>query len=174
MKKILWILALLLLIPSICFASAATVVQTEYGYVITGGTDATLVPQDTWVTATAYKVGQKVSQTGHLYKCLFAHTSGTFATDLTAMDWVKIGECTLWLGGAILDPVGAATDKALFTSGQSDVAAFRLTQYMPAYTFPSTESNKSQGVALTNLKITLSATTDYVFLFVNMDNFTTN
>jgi len=43
-----------------------------------------------WVTATAYVVGdvRMVSSTGECYRCIVAHTSGTFATDLAAAKWV--------------------------------------------------------------------------------------
>jgi len=41
-----------------------------------------------WVTGTSYAVGDVVMNDGTFYKCLVAHTSGTFATDLAAGDWV--------------------------------------------------------------------------------------
>lgn len=43
-----------------------------------------------WLTATAYAVGavRTVEATGECYRCLVAHTSGTFATDLAAGKWV--------------------------------------------------------------------------------------
>jgi len=40
-----------------------------------------------WATSTAYSIGATVNQSGDLYICLIAHTSGTFATDLTALKW---------------------------------------------------------------------------------------
>lgn len=45
-----------------------------------------------WVTATPYLVGAKVLDvaTGKHYICATAHTSGTFATDLTAVKWTII------------------------------------------------------------------------------------
>lgn len=43
-----------------------------------------------WVTLTAYVVGDFVSSGTTIYRCLTAHTSGTFATDLTALKWVAI------------------------------------------------------------------------------------
>lgn len=43
---------------------------------------------DAWVTLTAYAVGARVLQAGTVYRCLVAHTSGTFATDLAANKWV--------------------------------------------------------------------------------------
>lgn len=44
---------------------------------------------DAWVTATAYEVGDFVLQSSLIYVCLVAHTSGTFATDLTASKWMQ-------------------------------------------------------------------------------------
>jgi hypothetical protein len=40
-----------------------------------------------WVTGTAYIVGDKVTESGVVYTCEVAHTSGTFATDLAAGKW---------------------------------------------------------------------------------------
>lgn len=42
-----------------------------------------------WVTSTAYEVGDGATSTG-AYKCLVAHTSGTFATDLAAGKWERV------------------------------------------------------------------------------------
>ena len=43
-----------------------------------------------WAPDTAYVVGdvRTVSTSGECYRCLVAHTSGTFATDLAASKWV--------------------------------------------------------------------------------------
>jgi hypothetical protein len=52
-----------------------------------------------WLTNTAYKVGDIV-YTGSpavIYRCLVAHTSGTFATDLAAGDWII--EINKWVTG---------------------------------------------------------------------------
>lgn len=43
-----------------------------------------------WETSKAYTIGKVVTQTSLFYKCLVAHTSGTFATDLAAGDWVLV------------------------------------------------------------------------------------
>jgi hypothetical protein len=40
-----------------------------------------------WVTSTAYVVGDIRTNGTTFYKCLIAHTSGTFATDLAAAKW---------------------------------------------------------------------------------------
>lgn len=41
-----------------------------------------------WVTAKAYAIGESVANSGTVYYCVVAHTSGTFATDLSASKWV--------------------------------------------------------------------------------------
>lgn len=43
---------------------------------------------DVWVTDTAYGIGDFVTESNTIYRCLVAHTSGTFATDLAADYWV--------------------------------------------------------------------------------------
>ncbi|MGV7234655.1 MAG: DUF2586 family protein [Nitrosomonadaceae bacterium] len=48
-----------------------------------------------WVTATAYAVGDVVEESGSLYRALTAHTSGVFATDLAADEWVLDNSATV-------------------------------------------------------------------------------
>ena len=43
-----------------------------------------------WATSTAYVRGDFVNESSLLYKCVTAHTSGTFATDLAAGDWILV------------------------------------------------------------------------------------
>lgn len=43
-----------------------------------------------WATATAYVVGDLVSESGESYVCAEAHTSGTFSTDLAAIKWIPL------------------------------------------------------------------------------------
>lgn len=50
-----------------------------------------------WVTSTVYAVDDIVSNAGIIYKCLIAHTSGTFADDLTALKWEI--ETNKWITG---------------------------------------------------------------------------
>ena len=40
-----------------------------------------------WVTTTAYAVDDYVTESSISYRCLVAHTSGTFSTDLAAVNW---------------------------------------------------------------------------------------
>jgi hypothetical protein len=51
---------------------------------------AGLAPALPWVTGTAYSVSASVTQGSAFYRCLVAHTSGVFATDLAAGNWVLI------------------------------------------------------------------------------------
>ena len=41
-----------------------------------------------WVTAKVYAVTDTVTQAGNRYRCLVAHTAGTFSTELAANKWV--------------------------------------------------------------------------------------
>lgn len=47
-----------------------------------------------WQTGTAYAIGALKTNGGNYYRCLVAHTSGTFATDLAANKWVLSGGAT--------------------------------------------------------------------------------
>jgi len=51
-------------------------------------TDIGNIAPSTWLTATGYSVDDLVIESTLVYKCLEAHTSGTFATDLAAGKWV--------------------------------------------------------------------------------------
>lgn len=65
----------------------------------------------TWLTATEYAVGQRVSESGSYYACVVSHTSGTFADDLTAGRWILTSGTGDDVGLGILDgvPVYAAS-----------------------------------------------------------------
>lgn len=49
-----------------------------------------------WLTLTVYTTDQYVWQASLLYKCAVAHTSGTFADDLTSVYWVLISTVSAW------------------------------------------------------------------------------
>lgn len=46
----------------------------------------------TWLTSTAYSVNDCVNNGGSSYVCIIAHTSGTFATDLSAGKWSLLAQ----------------------------------------------------------------------------------
>jgi hypothetical protein len=77
--------------------------------ILTGVTPATI-----WTTATAYSVGNTVFNGQLLYRCLVAHTSGVFATDLAAAKWLKIADFTA-AGG--VSSFGAATGAIVLGTG---------------------------------------------------------
>lgn len=45
-----------------------------------------------WATSTAYVIGDYVLESGTVYLCTIAHTSGTFSTDLAADKWAEQSE----------------------------------------------------------------------------------
>ncbi|MEY9506913.1 hypothetical protein ABIE87_006471 [Bradyrhizobium diazoefficiens] len=51
---------------------------------------AGLQPATLWIVGFTYPVGYNVIQSANLYRCLIAHTSGTFATDLAAGKWLLV------------------------------------------------------------------------------------
>lgn len=56
-----------------------------------GGGAAALLDRGAWVTATAYAIGDVVTQAASRYACRVAHTSaGAFSTDLSASRWVAL------------------------------------------------------------------------------------
>lgn len=65
-----------------------------------------------WLTATAYSLRDAVVYSGVLYKCIVAHTSGTFATDLSAAKWELL---TDW--NDLVDNLGLSDDTPATASG---------------------------------------------------------
>lgn len=51
---------------------------------------AGLAPATAWSTPTSYLLGNAVTINSNLYRCLIAHTSGVFATDLAAGKWIFV------------------------------------------------------------------------------------
>lgn len=79
--------------------------------------DGTVIGVDwkgAWVTATAFAVNDLVSESGNVYICVIAHTSGTFATDLAAAKWELF---------ASKGDSGAGTGDMLAANNLSDVAS---------------------------------------------------
>jgi hypothetical protein len=65
-----------------------------------------------WLTGRTYAVGNAVTHEAKVYRCLLAHTAGTFATDLAANRWV------LWTGGVLcLEYIARETDPTKFDNG---------------------------------------------------------
>lgn len=66
-----------------------------------------------WITARAYGLGDLVQESGNTYICIVAHTSGTFATDLTAVKWQLFAQ---------KGSPGAGTGDMLAANNLNDVA----------------------------------------------------
>ncbi len=52
------------------------------------------VPVKAWITARAYFINELVIESNRFYKALTDHTSGVFATDLGAGDWIEVSAPT--------------------------------------------------------------------------------
>lgn len=80
-------------------------------------TDLATVPEwrSSWLTGTSYFVNDLVKTGGNVYICLVAHTSGTFATDLTALKW----ELMVSKGDS-----GSGTGDVVSTNNLSDLTSF--------------------------------------------------
>lgn len=78
-------------------------------------TELSSVPEwrSAWLTGTSYVKNDLVSEAGNAYICLVAHTSGTFATDLTALKWELF---------AAKGAAGAGTGDMVAANNLSDVA----------------------------------------------------
>ncbi len=50
-----------------------------------------------WLTDTIYTTDQYVWQDALLYKCIVAHTSDVFATDLTNLNWTLVSTIDAWV-----------------------------------------------------------------------------
>jgi hypothetical protein len=79
-------------------------------------TDIASVPEwrSAWLTGTSYIRNDMVKEAGIVYICLESHTSGTFATDLTALKW----EVMVTKGDS-----GAGTGDMLGANNLSDLAS---------------------------------------------------
>jgi hypothetical protein len=81
-----------------------------------------LAPALPWVTGTAYSVNASVTEGSAFYRCLVAHTSGTFATDLAAGKWVLIVDfATIALVAASM--IAVAPSGSLTTDVQTSLQA---------------------------------------------------
>ncbi|MFZ2160453.1 MAG: hypothetical protein WAV72_30635 [Bradyrhizobium sp.] len=90
-----------------------------------------LVGADPWLTATAYLVGVPVYQAGSLYRCLVAHTSGVFATDLAAAKWLLLA--ALPTGAPGVDGVDGATSAVIQVTTRTAMKALDTAVYKVAH-----------------------------------------
>ena len=93
--------------------------------------------QGAWLTATAYATGDLVRESGSVYICLVAHTSGTFATDLSAVKWELFAQ----KGAA-----GAGTGDMIAANNLSDVASPATSLVNLGLTATAAELNTLDGI----------------------------
>jgi hypothetical protein len=71
-------------------ATSATAAATSATAAAASATTAATYPIPLWVTGKAYVLNNTILFSNQIYDCLTAHTSGVFATDLAAGDWVLV------------------------------------------------------------------------------------
>lgn len=94
-----------------------------------------------WVTATAYVLGDKVTNAGESYVCIVAHTSvALFATDLTAGKWRETHDCTGVYRPATKDTLVTIPNALFYPSMElktivvTGVASYTIQSYVSATT----------------------------------------
>lgn len=87
-----------------------------------------LNPAGNWLTATVYAVNDIVFQSNKMYKCLVAHTSGVFATDLAAVKWEEMLDFAQFLTAAANSAAAAdaSADAALVSETNAAASAASL------------------------------------------------
>lgn len=87
-----------------------------------------------WVTSTAYTTISTVLQSGTVYSCRVAHTSGTFATDLAAGKWVALPTTDLtrpaYLNNRVF--VGDRASGIITQSNAGGYSVFSASEYIVA------------------------------------------
>jgi hypothetical protein len=104
-----------------------------------------------WVTGTPYEIDDVVIESDKIYRCIFAHTSGTFATDLASNYWVEVSP-------GLQSPVGLSdggTGKSLTASNgaipYSDADSFEI--LAPGISGQILQSNGSASPSWVNKSI---------------------
>jgi hypothetical protein len=103
---------------------------------------AGLAPALPWVTGKLYSVSASVTHGSAFYRCLVAHTSGAFATDLAAGNWVLIVDfSTIALVAASL--IAVTPSGSLTTDVQSSLQALDAGKAPTSHTHVSTAISDS-------------------------------
>lgn len=85
-------------------------------------TSVGLVSLSNWLTSTSYPANQGVWEGSIVYRCLLAHTSGVFATDLAASKWVVLADFTTPVSAANTSAAAAAAS-ATASAGSASAAS---------------------------------------------------
>lgn len=79
-------------------------------------------PATNWLTATSYTVNNVVYENNSLYICAISHTSGVFATDLAAGDWVLFINTGQFVAAAAASATAAAVSQSSAASSATSAA----------------------------------------------------
>jgi hypothetical protein len=106
---------------------------------------AGLAPALPWVTGTAYSVNASITSGSAFYRCLIAHTAGTFATDVAAGNWVLIVDfATIALVAASL--IAVTPSGSLTSNVQTSLQALDSGKAPTAHSHVSTAISDSTTV----------------------------
>jgi len=104
-----------------------------------------------WATATDYALRDGVWQTNVLYRCVEAHTSGTFSSDLSAGYWTVVLDLATPLAAAVTAAAAAAatsaTNAATSASAASTSASAASTSASAASTSASSASTSASAAS---------------------------
>lgn len=102
-----------------CITNSNTLTLNIYDGLVWKASGGGLSP---WATGLAYAVDDIVIQSNKIYKCLIAHTAGTFATDLAALKWTIVSGTTTEIGG-VTPIANGGTNSSTALSGSSIVVS---------------------------------------------------
>jgi hypothetical protein len=134
---------------------------------------AGMAPATPWGTGTRYAVGNNVFQNENLYRCLIAHTSGVFATDLANGNWLFVTGLGNFNGSgtSVVGNLPKYTDTTGRNVTDSGVAVASLAPLVsPAFTTPSlgvATATSINGNTLTSGTYTLTGAAGKTFTFSN-------
>lgn len=129
------------------------------------------VYRGTWATSTAYEIGDCVTDgaagdnTGNVYSCNEAHTSGTWATDLAASKWT-LTSTTAALAAQLAAATAAASSATISASNASTSASNAATSATTAttavanaLTYSNNASSSASAAAASSSSASTSANT---------------
>jgi hypothetical protein len=96
-----------------------------------------VAPATAWVSAHSYAINDTVFFGLLLYRCITAHISGVFATDLAAGDWVQIADFTSAVGSPGVNTLGGQQGTITIPGGALAGAVLTVPRYDAAQSLTS-------------------------------------
>lgn len=116
-------------------------------------------PATNWATGIAYSVNATVFNSGAFYRCLTAHTSGTFAIDLAANRWELFADYTTYfssLQAAATNSANSAATSATQATNSANSAATSATAAASAAASIALKYDKAGGTLTGDVIVTKS------------------